>query len=624
MNSQWKWKFLGIVGLVVVSILSLVPTVANTFAEEGQEAELPGWFTDVFSSKLILGLDLQGGIHLQYRVDIEEALARKTGQLAGQLEVNIKDELKAEATATAGNPEGSIDEVTRISVTFADAAQAEKLDSSFLSRFLPDYEVDTQDGANLTLVMRNEAIDQFRQDSLERAIETVDRRINEFGLTESTISRRGDNELVVQLPGIKESEFAAAKEKLARTGQLRFQIVDREGTAGWINGLASRIPTADNWPAELDESLKVHKTVRLDNTIRSTSREILDYIVKGQIDDEHIAGFEESFVDPSAGNLRTLTNLTKEQEDSLSKVKGFNPEASASKAYELVYLRRKDGVSGENVIDSRVGYDQFNKPEVYLTFGPQDVDAVCELTTKFTREQMAIMIDEIVYSAPQIKEKICGPNMRITLGTVGRQAIKEASALVAVLKSGALQAPLRKLYDSQVGPSLGADSVSAGQISVAIGLALVILFMLVYYKGAGLVADVALILNLLFVMACLTGFGATLTLPGIAGIVLTVGMAVDANVLIFERIREELRDGKPVRQAIDTGFQKAFSAIFDANVTTAIAAVVLYQFGSGPIRGFAVTLAIGIVCSVFTALVVTRLIFDYVYGRGAAPAKMSI
>ncbi|MFN3198110.1 MAG: protein translocase subunit SecD [Bradymonadia bacterium] len=608
----------------MVSILSLVPTLANTFAEEGQEAELPEWFTDVFSSKLILGLDLQGGIHLQYRVDIEEALARKSGQLAGQLEINIKDELKTDAKATAGNPEGSLEEVTTLTVVFSNAADAEKLDSSFLGKFLPDYEVGAADGANVTLVMRNEAIDQFRQDSLERAMETVDRRINEFGLTESTISRRGDNELVVQLPGIKESEFAAAKEKLARTGQLRFQIVDRAGASAWVQKLGARIPTAANWPAELDPSLKEHKVVQVDGTIRSTSREILDYIVEGQIDDEHIAGFEELFVDPTTGNLRRLDKLTKEQEDALSKVKSFSPKATAYKGYQLVYLRRKDGVSGENVIDSRVGYDQFNKPEVYLTFGPQDVDAVCDLTTKFTREQMAIMIDEIVYSAPNIKEKICGPNMRITLGSVGRQAIKEASSLVAVLKSGALQAPLRKLYDSQVGPSLGADSVSAGQTSVIIGLVLVIAFMFIYYKGAGLVADVALILNLLFVMACLTGFGATLTLPGIAGIVLTVGMAVDANVLIFERIREELREGKPVRQAIDTGFQKAFSAIFDANVTTAIAAVVLYQFGSGPIRGFAVTLAIGIICSVFTALVVTRLIFDYVYGRGAAPAKMSI
>ena len=237
---------------------------------------------------------------------------------------------------------------------------------------------------------------------------------------------------------------------------------------------------------------------------------------------------------------------------------------------------------------------------------------------------MAIMIDEVVYSAPRIKEPIPGGRVRIELGSAGNQALKEANALVAVLKSGALQAPLRKQYDSQVGPTLGADSVEAGKLSMMIGFILVVIFMGIYYKVSGLVADVALFLNVLFVMAGLTMFGATLTLPGIAGIVLTVGMAVDANVLIFERIREEIRLGQSVRAAIDAGYEKAFTAILDANVTTGIAAIVLYQFGSGPIRGFAVTLGIGIVCSMYTALVVTRLIFDKFYGGEGEQKRMSI
>ena len=195
--------------------------------------------------------------------------------------------------------------------------------------------------------------------------------------------------------------------------------------------------------------------------------------------------------------------------------------------------------------------------------------------------------------------------------------------MVAVLKSGALQAPLKKEYESAVGPSLGADSVAAGQLSMIVGFLLVVLFMVVYYKSAGFVADIALFLNVLFVLAGLTVFGATLTLPGIAGIVLTVGMAVDANVLIFERIREELRLGRSVRAAIDSGYEKALTAIIDANVTTGIAAIVLYQFGSGPIRGFAVTLGIGIACSMYTALIVTRLVFEKMYG-GGNDKRMSI
>ena len=287
-------------------------------------------------------------------------------------------------------------------------------------------------------------------------------------------------------------------------------------------------------------------------------------------------------------------------------------------------MYRKAGMSGENVEDASVGYDQFNRPEAYMRFAQVDADKFHEMTKEYTSELMAIMIDEMVYSAPRIKEPIPGGRVRIELGSAGNQALKEANALVAVLKSGALQAPLRKQYDSQVVPTLGSDSVQAGKISILVGFFLVVIFMAIYYKVAGMVANTALFLNVLFVMAGLTAFGATLTLPGIAGIVLTVGMAVDANVLIFERIREELRVGQSVRRAIDAGYEKAFSAILDANVTTGIAAVVLYQFGSGPIRGFAVTLGIGIIASMYTALIVTRLIFDRLYGRGDEPARMSI
>ena len=254
----------------------------------------------------------------------------------------------------------------------------------------------------------------------------------------------------------------------------------------------------------------------------------------------------------------------------------------------------KIGMSGENVEDASVGYDEFNRPEVYMRFAQVDADKFFEMTKENTKELMAIMIDEMVYSAPRIKEPIGGGRVRIELGSAGRQALKEANALVAVLKSGALQAPLEKRADNAVGPTLGADSVEAGKISIIVGLVLVILFMLVYYKKAGAVADLALVLNLLFVMAGLTMFGATLTLPGIAGIVLTVGMAVDANVLIFERIREEIRDGKGVRQSINAGYEKAFTAILDANERPASQRL-CHQFGSGPIRGFAVTLGIGIV-----------------------------
>lgn len=625
MDRQWLWRLTVATGLVILAVLMLTPTLVGV-AEEGQEEPLPEWFTKVFNQRLILGLDLQGGIHLQYKVDIEDALRRKSNQVAGTLVYEMEKEKEVKGLVAVAGKGADLDEITTITLTFPSAGDMVKLDEKFLRNNAPGFTVQSEDEETkiMLLSMRDEEIDQFRTDSLDQAMETIERRINEFGVAESTITRRGESELVVQLPGVREKEFGQAKEKLSQTGQLHFQIVDRENIGAFFDKIKGRKPDPKSWPKALDEELKVHSTYASTQSVRSTSREILEHMVEGQLTDDHIVGFEEIFVDPKDPTLSTIDNMSKEQEKLLRKAKKFDPQASVVKAYQLHYLFRQHGMSGENVEDASVGFDSFNRPVVHMRFNQVDANNFYEMTKQFTKELMAIMIDEMVYSAPRIKEPIGGGRVQIELGSVGPQAQKEASALVAVLKSGALQAPLRKLYDSQVGPTLGADSVEAGKMSVAIGMLLVIFFMLIYYKGAGVVATFALLLNLLFMLGGLTAFGATLTLPGIAGIVLTVGMAVDANVLIFERIREELRTGVGVRKAIDAGYEKAFSAIFDANITTGIAAVVLYQFGSGPIRGFAVTLGIGIVCSMYTALVVTRLVFDRKYGRGKEPAKMSI
>ncbi len=626
MDKSNRLRALVVVSLVVVSIMMLIPTYLNVGTKEASTT-LPEWYTKIFSKKMVLGLDLQGGIHLQYKVDVEEALRRKATQTAGNIESNLLKERKVTAQAFTRKGE-TIDEITSIDVKFANSSDSDKMDTDFMARFLPDYQVSVVDGATATLVMTDTAIDLFRTSAVDQAIETIERRINAFGVAESTISKRGDSELVIQLPGIKEEDFAAAKDKLAQTGQLHFRIVDRtEQREEFYKKLADAEPDAAAWPEGLDESLKTHKVATGVNWARSTSRELLEHMAKDLVDRDHVIGFEQIFVNPSESQLDPINTLSAEQEKLLRKQKADEVDLSKAtvvKAYSLYYMFRKAGMSGENVEDASVGYDQFNRPEAYMRFAQVDADKFYEMTKEHTKELMAIMIDEVVYSAPRIKEPIPGGRVRIELGSAGNQALKEANALVAVLKSGALQAPLRKQYDSQVGPTLGADSVQAGKMSMIIGFVLVIIFMGIYYKFAGLVADVALFLNVVFVLAGLTAFGATLTLPGIAGIVLTVGMAVDANVLIFERIREELRLGKSVRAAIDAGYEKAFTAIFDANITTGIAAIVLYQFGSGPIRGFAVTLGIGILCSMYTALVVTRLIFDRVYDGEGEQSRMSI
>ena len=246
-------------------------------------------------------------------------------------------------------------------------------------------------------------------------------------------------------------------------------------------------------------------------------------------------------------------------------------------------------------------------PYVALEFNARGAKQFDELTGRNVGKRLAIILDNTVYSAPVIRERISGGRASIT----GNFDIKEARDLAIVLRAGALPAPVHVAEERTVGPSLGKDSIRQGITSFVVGGSLVVVFMLVYYKFAGVLADLALMLNVVFLIAALAAFQATLTLPGIAGIVLTLGMAVDANVLINERIREELRTGKTARAAIDAGYERALPAILDSNITTFLSGVILFQFGSGPIKGFAVTLCIGIVSSVFTAVVGTRVVYDY-------------
>ena len=272
-------------------------------------------------------------------------------------------------------------------------------------------------------------------------------------------------------------------------------------------------------------------------------------------------------------------------------------------------LKRRTLITGEYITDARVQIDQYNEPYVSLSFDARGARLFDRITGENVGKKLAIVLDNNVYSAPVIRDRISGGRAQIT----GYFTMDEAKDLSIVLRAGALPAPVKILEERTVGPSLGKDSITKGFKSTIIGGVVVIIFMALYYGLSGLFADLALILNMLFIMAGLAFFGATLTLPGIAGIILTIGMSVDANVLVFERIREELRLGKPARAAIESGYAKALVTILDANVTTFIAALVLFQFGTGPVKGFAVTLSIGIVASFITAVFVTRIIFDYLY-----------
>jgi preprotein translocase subunit SecD len=272
-------------------------------------------------------------------------------------------------------------------------------------------------------------------------------------------------------------------------------------------------------------------------------------------------------------------------------------------------LKKRTLLTGEYVKDASVRFDQYNEPYVSLSFDSKGGRQFARITEQNVGKQLAIVLDNNVHSAPVINEPIPSGEAMIS----GRYTIDTARDLAIVLRAGALPAPVNILEERTVGPSLGQDSIDKGRNSMIIGGVIVLVFMIIYYGFAGLIADLAVLLNILFIMSALAALEATLTLPGIAGMILTVGMAVDANVLIFERIREELRLGKPPRAAIEGGYSKALVTILDANVTTFIVALVLFQFGTGPIRGFAATLSIGIVASLITAIFVTRVVFDYLY-----------
>jgi len=288
---------------------------------------------------------------------------------------------------------------------------------------------------------------------------------------------------------------------------------------------------------------------------------------------------------------------------------GIKEDPETRRVIKTPYLiKKRTLLTGAHLTDAKVQIDsQYNEAYVSINFDKKGGRDFARITAANVKKRLAIVLDNKVYSAPVIQEKITGGQARIT----GRFTTEEARDLAIALRAGALPAPVNILEERTVGPSLGTDSIRKGLISMFTGGILVILFMIVYYRGSGLIADVALILNIILIAGGLAGFQATLTLPGIAGIILTIGMAVDANVLIFERIREEMNIGKTPRAAVDAGYDRATLTILDANVTTLIASLVLFQFGTGPVKGFAVTLSLGVLSSLFTALILSRLIFDY-------------
>jgi preprotein translocase subunit SecD len=439
----------------------------------------------------------------------------------------------------------------------------------------------------LVLSMTQLEADSVRDSAVDQSIKTIRNRADKLGVTEPTIARRGSDNILIQLPGVKDPQHAI--DIIGRTAQLEFTMVDVEGSS-------------------------VLQVI--------AEKDLPEGVVKRQVGGGRAKDRQVYFELPEA-QLETVQKLlTPHIPDSRTLMFGSAQTASGVDRQGMLrtYLvQSRPGITGDYLVNAQVqqSKDLPNDYYVIMTFDPAGAKIFEKLTADNVGRHMAIVLDGKINSAPIIQEKIGGGTARITLGRGGdaRAKFQEAKDLALVLKAGALPAPVEIREKRQVGKTLGQDTVARGTFAMAVGAALVVVFMALYYKGSGMMANLALLLNMLFMMAFLAAIEATLTLPGMAGIVLTIGMAVDANVLIFERIREELRHGKTPRMAIDSGYKKAFSTIFDSNVTTVIAGVVLMQYGSGPVRGFAVTLIIGLSCSLYTAIVVTRLIYDFMTSR---------
>ncbi|MFZ5471152.1 MAG: protein translocase subunit SecD [Myxococcota bacterium] len=584
MDRGWLAKLALVLAIALGAVWFLVPSYYSFFVLERKdrnnlkllEEKLPKWAPPA-KYRLSLGLDLQGGIHMVMRVDTKTALEKRAERRAVQIANYVKDKKLGEVTAV------SDPETLRVTLTAADPATMDAIEKDVLSSF-DDFDKVSREGGVLTLQLQEAQVDRFKQESVEQAMLVIRRRIDKWGVAEVDVRKLGADSIQISLPGQQDPE--QAKELIGTTAQLEFRLVDNTSTM--FQDLYKENPPDPKSGIQLISS--------------------------------------EGFPQLEGPDREALLAYVKEKTPADRQVLLHCVESTVKKGvcakYTTYLVEKKVPLTGESLTDAVASLSQLNEPEVNVAFDAQGARDFGTLTEQNVGRLMAIVLDDNVQTAPRINEKIPNGRARITMGRAGSKSfdewLREAQTLALVLKAGALPAPVTTGEIRQVGAALGDELIKKGSRAAIVGLVLVLLFMAAYYKGAGAIADVALLLNGVLILSGLALFHATLTLPGIAGFVLTLGIAVDANVLINERIREELRHGKTARTAVDQGYDRAFWTIFDAHVTTLIAGFILFFTGTGPVRGFATSLIIGIIASLFTAIVVTRLITTYfVHGRNA-------
>jgi preprotein translocase subunit SecD len=578
MSRRWWFKATFLIVGTLLCTLYVLPSIVP-------EGSLGFLGDKVFKSRVRLGLDLQGGMHLVYSVKVDKAVIDKVERYGE----DIEDELKKKKLA--------YERVSRIEGRFALLVAAptpgdiEKFETEVFKK--EDYNNlfrigERQDGGkSLELIMLDSLVDDTRRKAVDQARETIRNRVDKLGVVEASITKLAGNDIQVQLPGIKEKE--RAKDLIGQPAQLEFKIVDDD----------------NDFIGQIDEkALPANIKKKTERVEAGSGRKDVSYLVGAK--KEELAEFIKNLKTPKLPSDHQIGYGQYEEEN------------SPSKKYRTYYLHRKTRLTGEYITDAQVRIDeQKNKPYVGLDFNRPGAKLFETITGENVKRRMAIILDDEINSAPVIQDRIAGGRAQITLGgfKVYDQLLQEAKDLSLVLRAGALPAPIQLQEERTVGATLGQESIENGSRGLLVGITIVFLFCMLYYRFVGIVTALGLFANLLVLITLIVMIGATLTLPGIFGIVLTIGMAVDANVIINERIRDELRLGKTPRVAVELGYTKAFSAIFDANVTTAIACFVLWQYGSGPLRGFAVVTLIGLVTSMFTSVWVTRVIMEWVVGR---------
>ena len=590
MDSSIRNRLLTILFVFGLGIYALLPSLRYSLMDEEKKSNLSDDQIDYFESRSIKqGLDLKGGIYIVLEVDLPQLidnLAKNKDNNFNEFLIDLKNEYN-----------NSSSDFFNVFENLADEKELK------LPRYFINYGK-TKDQIITQLSLQSE-------DSIKRVIEIIQNRVDQFGVAEPTIQKQGNNRVIVELAGIEDSE--RARDLLQSTALLELMIVKNVESTNAIIRQIDSIMTASN-------GNDVEQNDQINELFDSSSSSELGFSsllisVGGNlaIASKDLTALKDILSKEDVKQILEATNSTILTSD--SSIKLINEIGEEEEFYTLFHLFNNAELTGGVIEDAQMRLSQAG-----VTAGQAVVEV--EMNSEGSREwaritganinnRIAIVLDKKVHMAPVIRSQIFGG------GTVieGLDSIEEAEDIAIVLRAGALPVPVTIAEERTVGASLGADSISKGTLSMAIGLLLVVCFIVFFYKMSGLIASFSVMWTLILLLGVLALLEATLTLPGIAGLILTVGMSVDANVIIFERIKEELRNGKSVRSAIDSGYERAIRTIVDANLTTGIAAAVLYQYGSGPIKGFATVLFWGIIVSMFTAIIVTRFVFDFVTTR---------